>query len=85
MGSLAGIYSGNVVIFPTDLSLTGSEFHRFGATAEKAVVPTFVLTLGTKSRLDLDNQSCLGCLAGVSSECICADISWKHSLKFGYG
>ena len=42
---------------------------RVGAATEKALVPTFVLTLGTKSRLELDDQSCLGCLAGVSSEC----------------
>ena len=59
----------NVVIFPTDLTLTGSEFHRVGAATEKALVPTFVLTLGTKSRLELDDRSCLGCLARVSSEC----------------
>ena len=47
-------------MLPTDLNLTGSEFHGVGAATEKALVPTFVLTLGTKS--------CLGCLAGVSSE-----------------
>ena len=45
----------NVVIFPTDLTLTGSEFHRVGAATQKAVVPTFVLALGTKSRLELDD------------------------------
>ena len=49
--------------------LTGSEFHRLGAATENALVPTFVLTLGTKSRLELDDRSCLACLAGVSSEC----------------
>ena len=49
--------------------LTGSEFNRVGAATEKAIVPTFVLTLGTKSRLELDDQSCLSCLAGASSEC----------------
>ena len=43
----------NVVIFPTDL--------RVGAATEKALVQTFLLTLGTKSRLELDDQSCLGC------------------------
>ena len=37
----------------------GSEFHRVGATTEKALIPTFVLTLGTKGRLELDDQSCL--------------------------
>ena len=52
----------------TDLTLTGSEFHRVSAATEKALVPTFVLTLG-KHRLELDDRSCLGCLAGVSSEC----------------
>ena len=47
---------------------------RVNAEIEKAlpVVPRFVLTLGTKSRLELDDRSCLGCLAGVSSECIYA-------------
>ena len=54
------------VIFPTDVTLTGSEFHRVGAATEKALVPKFVLTLGTKSWLELDDRSCL---AGVSSEC----------------
>ena len=43
-----------------------SEFHRVDAAVEKALVPTFVLTLGRKSRLELDDR---GCLAGVSSEC----------------
>ena len=58
----------NVAIFPTHLTLTGSEFHR-----EKALVPTFVLTLETKSRLRLDDRSCLGFVAGVSCECKYAD------------
>ena len=53
----------NVVIFPTDLTLTGSEFHRVGAATEQAVVPTFVLTLRTKSRLECELS------LGVSSEC----------------
>ena len=52
--------------FP-DLTLTGSS--RVGAATEKALVPTFVLTLGTKSTLELDDRSCLCCLARVSSEC----------------
>ena len=40
-------------MLPTDLKLTlsWSEFHRVGAATEKALVPTFVLTLGTKSKL----------------------------------
>ena len=56
----------NVVIFPTHLTLAGREFHRVGAVTEKALVPTFVLTLRTKKRLELDDRSCLGCLAGVN-------------------
>ena len=36
----------------------------------KALVPTFLfLTLGTESKLELDDRNCLGCLTGVSSEC----------------
>ena len=57
--------------------LTGSEFHRVGAATEKAVVPTFVLILRTKSKLELDDRSCLDCLAEVSSKCryvICLDV-----------
>ena len=49
--------------------LTGKELHRVCAATEKALVPTFVLTIRTKSILELNYQSCLGCLAGVSSEC----------------
>ena len=52
-----------------NLTLTGSEFHRVGAATGRALVLMFVLTLGTKSRLELDDRSCLGCLAGVGSEC----------------
>ena len=51
-----------MLLFHTDLTLTGSEFHRVGAATEKALVPTFVLTLGTKSRLELDDRSCLAVL-----------------------
>ena len=46
-----------------------ASIHRVDAATEKALVPTFVLTLGTKSRLELDDRSYLGCLAEVSSEC----------------
>ena len=42
----------NVVIFPT-----------VGAATEKALVPTFLLTLETKGKLELDDRSCLGFLA----------------------
>ena len=69
----------SVVIFPKDLTLTGSEFHRVGAATENLdLVPTFVLILGTNSRLELDDRSCPGCLAGVSNECKyagCLDVS----------
>ena len=46
-----------VFIFPASLTLlTGGEFHRDGAATEKALVlVTFVLTLGTKSGLELDD------------------------------
>ena len=46
----------------TDLALTGSEVHRVGAAIKKALVPTVVLTLGTKRTLELYDRSCLGCL-----------------------
>ena len=68
----------NIAIFPTDFSLTGSEFHRVGAATKKVLAATFVLTLVTKSRLQLDARNCLGCLAGVSSDCkyaVCFDES----------
>ena len=65
-------------LFPTDLTLTGSEFHRVGAATEIALVSTFVLTLGTKGRLELDDGRCLGCFAGVSSECKHADCLKKN-------
>ena len=48
--------------------LSGSEFHRVGAATEKARVPAFVITLGTESKSEPDDRSCLGCLAGVSIE-----------------
>ena len=59
----------NIAIFPIHLTLTGSTFQRVGAATEKALVPTFNLTLATKSRLELDDRSCLGSLAGASIEC----------------
>ena len=42
---------GEMLLYFVDLTLTGSEFHRVGVATEKALVPTFVLTLRTKSRL----------------------------------
>ena len=33
---------------------SGSEFHRVGAATEIAIVPIFLLTVGRKSRLELD-------------------------------
>ena len=62
----------NVVIFPIALTLTGSEFCSVGAAIDKALGLTFVLTLGNKRRLKLNDRSCLGCLAGVSCE-------WKYA------
>ena len=47
----------------------GSEFHRVGAATEKDRVPAFVLTMGTESKPEPDDRSCLGCLVGVSIEC----------------
>ena len=69
------------VVFPTDLTLTGSGFHRVSAATEKALVSTFVLTLVTKSRLALDDRRCLGCLAGVSSECKYAGCLDESALQ----
>ena len=41
-----------------------------GAATEKCQGPTFILTLGKKSGLvELNDQSCLGCVAGESSVC----------------
>ena len=40
-----------------------------GAATEKTRVPAFVLTLGTESKPEPDDRSCLGWLAGVSIEC----------------
>ena len=62
----------------SDFSLTGSEFHRVGAATEKGLVPTFVLILGIKNRLELDNQSCVGSLAGVSS--VYMLVAWIKKL-----
>ena len=55
----------NEAIFLADVTLSGSEFHRVGAATEKARVSAFVLTLGTESKPEPDDRSCLGCLAGV--------------------
>ena len=55
------------LLFPADLTLIWSGFHGVGVATEKVLVPTFVLTLGTKSGLQLNDRSCLGCLV-VSSE-----------------
>ena len=50
------------MLLPADLTLIGSEFLRVVAATEKALVSTFVLTLGTKSALELDDRSSLGVL-----------------------
>ena len=50
--------------------LTVSELHIVGVATEKALDPMLLIsTLGMKSRLELDDRSCLSCLAGASSEC----------------
>ena len=46
------VVNDKMLLYFLDLTLTGSEFHRVAAATEKAIVPTFVLTLGTKSRLE---------------------------------
>ena len=43
-------------MFFADLTLTGSEFQRVGAATEKALVPNFFSTPGTKSRTELNDQ-----------------------------
>ena len=61
-----------IMIFPTDLTLTGSEFHRVIAATDKTLVPTFVLTMGTKRRLIKITRSKLSrdCLSCRSEQCI---------------
>ena len=56
-------------MFPADMTLMWSEFQRVGVATEKALAPKLVSTRGTKSRSELDDRSCLGRLAGVSSGC----------------
>ena len=43
--------------------------HKVGVATKKSLVPIFILTLGTKSALELVDRSCLGCLASVSNDC----------------
>ena len=52
-------------MFSGDLILSGSIFHRVCAATGKAEVTAFVLTLGTASIVELDDWSCLCCLADV--------------------
>ena len=66
-------------MLPGDLTLTGSEFHKVGAATEKARVPAFVLTLGTESKSEPDDRSCMGCLAGVNIECKCAVCLYERA------
>ena len=44
-------------MFPADLTLQGSIFQRVGAPTAKTQVPILVLTLETKSKSELDDQS----------------------------
>ena len=50
---------------PADPILAVSECQRVGVATEKGLVAMFVSSLGP----ELDDQRCLGFLAGVSSEC----------------
>ena len=47
----------NVTIFPADVTLTGSECHIVGASTEKALFLTFVLTLGAVNVNMLDEST----------------------------
>ena len=42
-------------MFPADLMITASEFHKVGAATKKALIPMFVSTLGTKGRSEIDD------------------------------
>ena len=55
-------------MFFVGLVLSGSVFHRVGAATGKAQVPVFVLTLGTVSKVGVDDRSCMCCLSGMSIE-----------------
>ena len=46
---------------------------------KKFTKKTFVLTLGTKGRLELDARSCVGRLARVSSECKYAGCLYERA------
>ena len=48
-------------------------FCSFNLITEKPRVPAYVLSLGTASKLKLDDRSCLCCLAGVSIESKCGN------------
>ena len=59
-----------------DLGLSGNVFCGVGAATEKTQVPAFIFTLGIDrvktlgiaSNFELDDWSCLSCLAGMSIE-----------------
>ena len=61
--------------------LSGSIFHIIDTATEKARVPVFVLILGTAGKFELDNRSCLQCLAGMSVEkkyeCCLDERTWQ--------
>ena len=69
------------LILSTDLPLTESELHRVDAASKTALVPTFALTMGTKSLLELDDRSCLGCLAGVTVN-LNMMVTWMEVLDW---
>ena len=45
----------NCIMFFTNEILRGSEFYKVNAAIEKALVPMLVSTLGTKSKLEIDD------------------------------
>ena len=50
------LVDGDVIIFPADYGASSTDF---SVATEKALAPTFVLTLGTKSGLKLDDWTAL--------------------------
>ena len=63
-------------MFPTNLTLAGSEFHRVGAATKKVRVTSFVFTRAMSRGSLLIDRSCLEFLAEASFElryAVCVD------------
>ena len=58
----------DLTIFLTDLTLEGSIFQRVGAATGKAMVRVLVLTLGTTSKSELDDRSCMDMFSDSSKQ-----------------